>query len=781
MTRHTASIHLVLMALLIMVSFSSCHWGGEEKQIIVMWETDESDLVFQRWSELLEEELDRQGINANVHYQYNRLGLTQERFEVAKLRTLVRQLEAEGKGADLILAHGNYTEWLLCKSADSLVRSVPAVCFGLRSEKFLPRQEKILERLHLTERPRVRMFDTLCLKENLDLADYIQNLPGMIVTKRHYTHVTQTHRFISLLDRTSSWLDTLAVKSLDAQFAPLGRSRYYNNIMNDVIGDTLNLENDRGKIVYSVYSLSNPETNVRIKYGHNINTTWAFYPQLNPNFFIQVKHDHMTRMLTEGANFLPYYTMVSEDFLVNDSCVGGYFSPAEEIIADAVSAGKRLLNGEKIASIGNHYHAKSMHINYDILRSRGIGLDKMPKEAELHNVTLRDRNPLLANTLQTILSVVAIVLIVTVLVYSGQELKVMHRNREALRNQALRQIQNRKLLQLIFDACNVINWNENQEEADSLIARIKTDDLSRSRMEQFLSKQSFGTHSMQFRGSIDNGPVSWYEFRMFVDAGNRGNVGRSGFIMNIDKQKELEAMSVETHRLIANTQTREGFISSMNHEIRTPLHSIVGFAVEIAEHGDLLSTDEIDMFGSIIEQNATSLRKLINDILTMTLIAHSNFAINCRQCKMSEVFDPHSWQDAQKVMKWRRNILTIETPDTDAVVNVEPKILASVIDNLLLNATNFSDEGSRITVGWRLMDDSKDSGVEVYVKDEGKGIDPRYHELIFQRFFKIDSFHPGCGLGLAICKRFVEHMGGTITVESALGKGSRFGVKMQRC
>ena len=109
MTRHTASIHLVLMALLIMVSFSSCHWGGEEKQIIVMWETDESDLVFQRWSELLEEELDRQGINANVHYQYNRLGLTQERFEVAKLRTLVGQLEAEGKGADLILAHGIYT------------------------------------------------------------------------------------------------------------------------------------------------------------------------------------------------------------------------------------------------------------------------------------------------------------------------------------------------------------------------------------------------------------------------------------------------------------------------------------------------------------------------------------------------------------------------------------------------------------------------------------------------------------------------------------------------
>ena len=781
MTRHIASIHYVLTTLLIMVFFSSCHLFSDEKEIIVMWETDESDVVFQKWSKLLEEELDRQGINANIHYQYNRQGMTQERFEIAKLRSLVGQLEAEGKGADLILAHGNYPEWLLCKTEDSLVRSVPAVCFGLKSEHFLPRMNKILDQRNLTDRQRVRMFDTLCLKENLDLADYIQNLPGMIVTKRHYSHLNQTHRFISLLDRTSSWLDSLAVQRLDLQFDRLDKSRYYNNIMNVVIGDTLNIENARGKIVYSVYSLSNPETNVRLKYGSNINTTWAFYPQLNPNFFIQVKHDHMTRMLTEGADFLPYYTMVGEDFLVNDSCVGGYFSPAEVMITDAVTASKRLLNGEKISSIDNHYHAKSMHINYDILRSRGIGLDRMPKEAHLHNVTLHDRNPSLDNTLKIVFSIVAIVLITTIVFYSGRELKVMHRNRIALRNHALRQIKNRKLLQLIFDACNVINWDETQEPTIGLIARIKTDDLSRSRMVQFLSKKSFGTHTMQFRGSIDDGPVSWYEFRMFVDAGNGGNPERRGFILNIEKQKELEAMAVETHRLIANTQAHEGFISSMNHEIRTPLHAVVGFAVELAEHGDLLTTDEIDMYGSIIEQNATSLRKLINDILTMTLIAHSNFAINCRPCKMSEVFDPQSWQDAQKVMKWRRNILTIETPDTDAMVNVEPKILASVIDNLLLNATNFSAEGSRIIVGWRLMDDSQESGVEIYVTDEGKGIDPRYHELIFQRFFKIDSFHPGCGLGLSICKKYVEHMGGTITVESALGKGSRFGVKVSKC
>ena len=64
------------------------------------------------------------------------------------------------------------------------------------------------------------------------------------------------------------------------------------------------------------------------------------------------------------------------------------------------------------------------------------------------------------------------------------------------------------------------------------------------------------------------------------------------------------------------------------------------------------------------------------------------------------------------------------------------------------------------------------------MSDEGIGIAPEYHELIFDRFFKVDSFAPGCGLGLNICKTFVELMGGQISVESKVGEGSVFKIKL---
>ena len=80
-------------------------------------------------------------------------------------------------------------------------------------------------------------------------------------------------------------------------------------------------------------------------------------------------------------------------------------------------------------------------------------------------------------------------------------------------------------------------------------------------------------------------------------------------------------------------------------------------------------------------------------------------------------------------------------------------------------------------MGW---DRSREEGwsAEIRVKDMGAGIDPKYQELIFERFFKVDSFTPGCGLGLYICKTFVELMGGRISVESKIGAGSVFIIKL---
>ncbi|MEG1935440.1 MAG: ATP-binding protein, partial [Rikenellaceae bacterium] len=102
---------------------------------------------------------------------------------------------------------------------------------------------------------------------------------------------------------------------------------------------------------------------------------------------------------------------------------------------------------------------------------------------------------------------------------------------------------------------------------------------------------------------------------------------------------------------------------------------------------------------------------------------------------------------------------------------VDSEKIAWVITNLLSNAIHYSEPDSRIIIGARQVDKT----IELYVQDFGKGIDPRYHQTIFDRYFRVPGTKvQGSGLGLAISKDFVEAHQGTIRVESAVGQGSRF-------
>ena len=92
-----------------------------------------------------------------------------------------------------------------------------------------------------------------------------------------------------------------------------------------------------------------------------------------------------------------------------------------------------------------------------------------------------------------------------------------------------------------------------------------------------------------------------------------------------------------------------------------------------------------------------------------------------------------------------------------------------VITNLLNNAAKFTSEGS-ITIGYEVIP----NGLSFYVSDTGKGIDKENLNHVFERFAKFDKFVPGTGLGLSICQMIVNKLGGEMSVESELGKGSTF-------
>ena len=100
--------------------------------------------------------------------------------------------------------------------------------------------------------------------------------------------------------------------------------------------------------------------------------------------------------------------------------------------------------------------------------------------------------------------------------------------------------------------------------------------------------------------------------------------------------------------------------------------------------------------------------------------------------------------------------------------------LTEIMNHLLSNATKFTSQGS-IIVGY---DAPENKRISIWVQDTGKGIAAEHLERVFERFFKVDEYVPGAGLGLSICRTMAYSMGGEVKVESVLGEGSKFRVEL---
>ena len=111
---------------------------------------------------------------------------------------------------------------------------------------------------------------------------------------------------------------------------------------------------------------------------------------------------------------------------------------------------------------------------------------------------------------------------------------------------------------------------------------------------------------------------------------------------------------------------------------------------------------------------------------------------------------------------------------TEQEITSDMTRLLESVDHILSNAVKFTSRGS-ITVGY---DAVKDHRLRIWIRDTGKGIAPENHERVFERFFKVDEFIPGAGLGLSISRVMAFSLGGNVGLESALGKGSTFWVEI---
>ncbi|MBP1614091.1 MAG: kinB 1 [Bacteroidetes bacterium] len=234
-------------------------------------------------------------------------------------------------------------------------------------------------------------------------------------------------------------------------------------------------------------------------------------------------------------------------------------------------------------------------------------------------------------------------------------------------------------------------------------------------------------------------------------------------LKNITEFKELDS-------------AKTTFISTISHELKTPISAIM-MSLQLLEDKRIgeLNVEQAQLSKSI-KENSERLLGITGELLNLTQVEAGKLQLIPKITKPIELIEYAI--KANQVQAAKFNIqIEVEYPETKiSKLFVDSEKIAWVLTNLLSNAIRYSKEDGRVIIGAKQEGDI----IELYVKDFGKGIDPRYHQSIFDRYFRVPGTKvQGSGLGLSISKDFVEAHNGTLTVESELGNGSRFVIRLK--
>ena len=234
-------------------------------------------------------------------------------------------------------------------------------------------------------------------------------------------------------------------------------------------------------------------------------------------------------------------------------------------------------------------------------------------------------------------------------------------------------------------------------------------------------------------------------------------------LKNITEFKELDS-------------AKTTFISTISHELKTPIAAIM-MSLQLLEDKRVGAlNDEQEQLSKSIKENSERLLGITGELLNMTQVEAGKLLLMPKITKPIELIEYAI--KANQVQADKFNIqIEVEYPEEKiGKLFVDSEKIAWVLTNLLSNAIRYSKENGRVVIGAK----QEDNIIELYVQDFGKGIDPRYHKSIFDRYFRVPGTKvQGSGLGLSISRDFVEAHGGTLTVESELGKGSRFVIRLK--
>jgi two-component system sensor histidine kinase KdpD len=239
--------------------------------------------------------------------------------------------------------------------------------------------------------------------------------------------------------------------------------------------------------------------------------------------------------------------------------------------------------------------------------------------------------------------------------------------------------------------------------------------------------------------------------------------------VNLVEDVDRARLAVETDRL------RAALLTSISHDLRTPLASILGSATSLSSQGETLSASTRSDLIRNIQDESERLNRFIGNLLDMTRLESGPLRLNTGPVELSDVIGSALYR-ARKILANHRTQVTLQ-PDLP-MLDVDEVLFEQVLFNLLDNAGKYAPAGSLVTVrAWR-----DDGRIGVQVLDEGPGIPDVDLEHVFDKFYRAgpaDHRRAGTGLGLAICRGFVEAMNGTIVASNRTDRsGAVFTMKL---
>ena len=255
-------------------------------------------------------------------------------------------------------------------------------------------------------------------------------------------------------------------------------------------------------------------------------------------------------------------------------------------------------------------------------------------------------------------------------------------------------------------------------------------------------------------------------------------LSKIGYIVKqIENNSEIKCISEKKKELedvIKLESMKVEFLSNMSHEFRTPINIILAITQLLNMHNKSLSDEKYKEYLNVLKQNSYRLLRLINNIMDITKVNSDSDQLNLINCNIVSVLEEIVMSTVLYASEKKRNII-FDTDNEEIILACDEDKIERIMLNLISNAIKFSDCDTDIEV--KINTNLDLNRVYISIKNYGSNIEFKDREKIFERFYRVDNSlnrkNEGCGIGLFLCRKFIEMHGGEIFLDN-IDKGTQF-------